>query len=365
MEKADSTDVQQARWEKRAANLAIQAGMLEGLEKLEANRKDILRILAYHRIGYQKEAHGQYDPSLISATPEAFAKQMEYLMEHYNVLSLESLLCYIDSRTSLPPRSVLITFDDAYRDFLDYAWPVLKDHRIPTVLFAPTGYLDGGRLFWWDLLHRAIFQPTAFGLSLPLEGEWELGTEQQRITAFEDLKQRIQSYDNRHAMRLLKKVLQKLALPEPLDNPILTWEEIRYLDAQGVYIAAHTQSHPILSRVSLEEAHLEVTRSQADLLANLGHTWPVFAFPVGHMPHIRGNLVSILAGSGFKLAVTMVEGHNLMLRSNPLLLKRVGMAPHLSMEEFRLILTRFYNLYGMIQKIRGKMREDESKPGRY
>jgi peptidoglycan/xylan/chitin deacetylase (PgdA/CDA1 family) len=363
METFDSNYGQQGSWEKRAANLAIQAGMLEGLEKLEANRKDILRILAYHRIGYQKEAHGQYDPSLISATPESFARQMQYLAEHYHVLSLESLLGYVDSRAPLPPRSVLITFDDAYRDFLDYAWPVLKHHRVPAVLFAPTGYLGGGRLFWWDLLHRAIFQSTVLGLSLPLEGEWELCTEEQRTKAFEELKHRIQSYDNRRAMRLLKKVLQKLALPEPLDNPILSWEEIRYLDAQGVYIAAHTQSHPILSRVSLEEAHLEVTRSQADLLAKLGHAWPVFAFPVGHMPHLRRDLVSILAASGFKMAVTMVEGHNLMPRSNPLLLKRVGMAPHLSMEEFRLILTRFYNLYGMIQKLRGKMREHGTKPG--
>jgi peptidoglycan/xylan/chitin deacetylase (PgdA/CDA1 family) len=348
--------LREARWDKRIAGLAVKAGLLDAIEALESGKKDILRILAYHRIGYHKENGSLYDPALINATPESFAEQMEYLAKHYNVLSLETLLEHLASGTPLPPRSVLITFDDAYHDFLDYAWPVLKRCHLPVVLFVPTGYLEGGRLFWWDLLYRAIFQTSARELALPMEGVWKLHNQSSRAQAFEDIKLRIQSYEQPRANRLLHRVLHRLELPEPLDNPILSWEEVRYLDAQGVYMCAHTRSHPILSRLSLQEAQQEVVQSQADLQSRLGRQWPVFSFPVGHAVHLRKDLKPFMIESGFKLAVTMIEGHNHMQRSDPLFMRRVGMAPHLSLEEFRLTLTGFYQLYGMVKKVRSMLR---------
>jgi peptidoglycan/xylan/chitin deacetylase (PgdA/CDA1 family) len=349
------SNLEEARWDKRAARLAVKAGLLDAIEAFESRRPDILRILAYHRIGYQKELDGLYDPALINATPESFAEQMEYLARHYNVLSLESLLSHVDSGTPLPPRSVLITFDDAYHDFLDHAWPVLKRCQLPVVLFVPTGFMEGGRLFWWDLLHRAIFQTRALDLTLP-EGVWNLQSQTLRSQAFEDLKQRMQAYEHSRASRMLNQVLRKLELREASDSPILSWEEIRYLDAQGVYMCAHTCNHPILSRISLQEAQQEIVQSQADLQSRLGHTWPVFAFPVGHSEHLRKDLAAFMAEAGFKLAVTMIEGHNRMQRADLLFLQRVGMAPHLSLDEFRLTLTGFYNLYGTLKQARSKLR---------
>jgi peptidoglycan/xylan/chitin deacetylase (PgdA/CDA1 family) len=356
IETVESAALPGKRWDKRVAGLAVQAGLLNALEALEAGRKDILRILAYHRIGYPNELGGLYDPALINATPEGFAAQMEYLAGHYNVLSLETLLEHVDSGASLPPRSVLITFDDAYHDFLDYAWPVLKRFQLPAVMFIPTGCLEGGHLFWWDLLYRAIFQASAHELSLPMEGEWKLHNPRLRAQAFEDLKLRIQAYDQPRAARLLNRVLRKLGLSEPLDSPLLSWDEVRYLDGQGVYMCAHTRTHPILSRISLQDAQQEVSQSQADLQSRLGHTWPVFSFPVGHETHLRRDLAPFMVETGFKLAVTMIEGHNRLQQADPLFLHRVGMAPHLSLDEFRLALTGFYDLYGAVKKARSRWR---------
>ena len=53
-------------------------------------------------------------------------------------------------------------------------------------------------------------------------------------------------------------------------------------------------------------------------------------------------------GAGFKVAMTLIEGHNVLGRTHPLRLRRVGMAPHISIAEFRLILTGMYNVYGTL-----------------
>ena len=75
-----------------------------------------------------------------------FDEQMTQLRElGYTAVSLDEVLAYYVDGVPLPPRAVLITFDDAYRDNLENAVPILVEHGYPAVLFAPIGYLDGSR----------------------------------------------------------------------------------------------------------------------------------------------------------------------------------------------------------------------------
>src|SRR5687767_9555656 len=76
------------------------------------NRANLLRVLTYHRIAGAAE-RPDLAPSLISAAPEDFAAQMEHLAVHYHPLSAQELLDSHQLGRPLPPRSVLVTFDDA------------------------------------------------------------------------------------------------------------------------------------------------------------------------------------------------------------------------------------------------------------
>jgi peptidoglycan/xylan/chitin deacetylase (PgdA/CDA1 family) len=81
----------------------------------------------------------------------------------------------------LPPRAVLITFDDAYDDFGKTAWPILQHFRLPATLFVPTAYPDQPqRAFWWDRLYRAMVLASASEVySAPL-GTLPLGNSVER-----------------------------------------------------------------------------------------------------------------------------------------------------------------------------------------
>jgi len=66
-------------------------------------------VLMYHEIGREKNNN-----TVIS--PELFQQHMAYLYEHnYTTISLEDLYGYIRGEKGLPPKPVVITFDDGYR----------------------------------------------------------------------------------------------------------------------------------------------------------------------------------------------------------------------------------------------------------
>ena len=51
-------------------------------------------------------------------------------------------------------RFVCITFDDGYRDKLQWAYPMLKKHEIPFALYIPTSFPDRLGELWWLALER-------------------------------------------------------------------------------------------------------------------------------------------------------------------------------------------------------------------
>ena len=93
-------------------------------------RPGLLRVLTYHRVAELAD-RPDLDPRLISTTPAVFDQQMRYLAGHFKVVSLNEVLETLKGGKRLPDRAVLITFDDAYCDFTDYAWPILKRHKLP------------------------------------------------------------------------------------------------------------------------------------------------------------------------------------------------------------------------------------------
>ncbi|HEX9115322.1 MAG TPA: polysaccharide deacetylase family protein [Anaerolineae bacterium] len=339
------------RWDKWGAQVLIHSGLLAGIERSEARQENVLRILAYHRIGDPADDRQRGDPSLFSVSAEGFSAQMAYLAEHYHAISPTEMLAALGGSHRLPPRSVLITFDDAYHDFLDLAWPVLQRLQLPAVLFVATDYVGGSQIYWWDRLHQALARTECCELRLPDGSYWQLSGEAARHRALKAIGRRLKHMEHGAAMALIGQIVDRLAVKIDSSGLILNWDEVRQMRDGGLYVGAHTASHPILSRVSTEQARREIVQSQQAVQEELGQSWPIFCYPVGHPPDLRADLVTVLREEGFQAAVTMIEGHNIVGQSEPLRLRRVAVAPHITLDEFRLILTRAYDLYGAVAQV--------------
>jgi peptidoglycan/xylan/chitin deacetylase (PgdA/CDA1 family) len=92
----------------------------------------------------------------LTVTPEAFERQMRFFKEHkYNVISLEDAADIIKNKKKAPPRTVVVTFDDGYKNNYTYAFPVLKKYNFPATIFVvinDMGYLGGIGLSWDEIL---------------------------------------------------------------------------------------------------------------------------------------------------------------------------------------------------------------------
>jgi biofilm PGA synthesis lipoprotein PgaB len=98
-----------------------------------------LIVLAYHEIAEGPKTLERD----FAVTPEHFQAQIGWLAEHgYHFASIDELLAAQAGRRRLPPRSVLLSFDDGYRSFYDNAFPVLKRHRAPAVLGLVGSWLE-------------------------------------------------------------------------------------------------------------------------------------------------------------------------------------------------------------------------------
>lgn len=107
----------------------------------------IVPILTYHNLGEQAKGR------LVLAAA-SFREQMQYLRTNgYRVVSLGDFVEFTRLGRQLPQKAVVLTFDDGYRSFKDFAYPVLKELGFTATLFIYTDWVGAGRgaLTWSDL----------------------------------------------------------------------------------------------------------------------------------------------------------------------------------------------------------------------
>jgi peptidoglycan/xylan/chitin deacetylase (PgdA/CDA1 family)/nucleoid-associated protein YgaU len=106
----------------------------------------LVPALVYHNIGPE-------DRGRLTIAVRKFEAQMRALhAEGFHTVSLGDFLEYTAGRRQLPRKSVLLTFDDGYRSFTQYARPILKDLGFTATLFVYSNFVaGGGGLSWLDL----------------------------------------------------------------------------------------------------------------------------------------------------------------------------------------------------------------------
>jgi Polysaccharide deacetylase len=99
-----------------------------------------LPILMYHSISTREECTHPYYRTVTS--PEVFAQQMQYLHGNaYSTVGLDDVSRCLAGQPKTPPRPVVITFDDGFRDFYTHAFPILSEYGFTSTMFLPTAYI--------------------------------------------------------------------------------------------------------------------------------------------------------------------------------------------------------------------------------
>jgi peptidoglycan/xylan/chitin deacetylase (PgdA/CDA1 family) len=297
----------------------------------------VLRIVAYHRVA-QFQSNPAVDDRSISATPSAFRDQMQHVAKHYRCISMPELLEAIERRAPLPRKSVLITFDDGYRDFADIAWPILKNLGLPATMFVPTAFPDHPeRAFWPDKLYQAFRHTRRTRLTHTPLGSISLLTWEERQHGLRALQNYIVTVTNEEAMRLVDYVCAELIETKIDGGGVLSWNQLRQLARDGVTIGSHSRTHPILTQIAPEEVREEIRSSQEDLKRELGAALPILCYPNGNH---NESVAAILRQEGIRLAFTTIPSRDDLNATNLLRLGRTCITPRSSLAIFRARLQR-------------------------
>ena len=188
-------------------------------------------VLMYHRVNENLDEE-------MTVHKDEFEKMIKVFSQNYKVISLVDLIAKLKKKEKLDSKTIVITFDDGYKDNYEYAAPILKKYGLPATFFVTSGYIDTKRIFEWDKVNP-----------------------------------------NKHDM--------------------MTWDDVRDLSRLGFDIGSHTVNHVNLGKVDVETAITELTKSKQKIENELNKEIRLFAYPFGRMDCIRDEVVDVVKNAGY------------------------------------------------------------------
>jgi len=238
-----------------------------------------LVVLTYHSI---------LPDETFSTPPDVFARQLEYLVERFRLVSLDAWLQRAEGGGADQRPAALVSFDDGYENFFRFAFPLLQKFEVPALLFITTGLVTGG-----------------CGVAA-------------RLGMYGHL-------------------------------PPLSWGQLRELQAGGVTIGSHTHRHCDLGQATRAEAAEELTYSKKILEDQLEAPIKFFAYPWGYRQNIGRETSSVLRETGYLAACSSLWGKN-TAATDPYLLRRVRVDAWDTPEDFRAKVEGAWDFIGLYQK---------------
>jgi peptidoglycan/xylan/chitin deacetylase (PgdA/CDA1 family)/2-polyprenyl-3-methyl-5-hydroxy-6-metoxy-1,4-benzoquinol methylase len=175
-----------------------------------------LPILMYHRVA--EDGPAELAPYRVA--PALFERQLAYLRRHgYRTITVEEWLQVLAEQDGrIDDRVVALTFDDAYRDFITDAWPLLRKYGFSATVYVATDHVGG-------------------------HAEWDRAPGEAA--------------------------------------PIMSWHELRALAGEGLAIGAHSGAHPFMTQLAPADMLAEGRRSKERLERELGRPVVTMAYPYG------------------------------------------------------------------------------------
>jgi peptidoglycan/xylan/chitin deacetylase (PgdA/CDA1 family) len=262
-------------------------------------------ILMYHRVCPVTQARPWFARGT-AVTPEAFQRQMQWLVRHFEVVPLRTLLAHGGGSSSggMHPRAS-ITFDDGYADTFTHALPVCQALGIVGTVFPVAGHLaEEGQTLWFDafygLLQRVVDASGDAGPDADI-----LGTPLSRWVRGPD-KEQLQHATSVQRPDLLARLAQRLgvAAASPCTALYLSVTQLTRLVHLGWSLGGHGQTHTRFT--SLDDVALQQEmQAGLDLARTFDSGDPILAYPDGANDM---RVAHVARATGFRWALTVTPG---------------------------------------------------------
>ena len=290
-------------------------------------------ILMYHRVLPSGIVEEEGIQAGMYVQPETFERQLIFLKEHFEIQSIRQFMNHCGKERHLEKPCCLITFDDGWYDFYQYAFPILFKHNAPATVFLPTDYIGTPKRFWTSRLAELLTQlgnvkrhkPKSVSVGPVMAIVNEIisysGPYHSRLERAVDV---LKSQSHNHIEEVLSILNGYVGgWKKEQERDFISWDEVAEIFRTDlVSFGSHTASHRILTMLSEKEIRKELETSMERLLKEgiVKRDLLSFCYPNGDY---NDAIAAMVEGSGYKLAFTTKNGWN-RVNQDLFKLKRIG-----------------------------------------
>jgi peptidoglycan/xylan/chitin deacetylase (PgdA/CDA1 family) len=306
------------------------AGILRLLQFI--HRKQIVIWIAHGVMNGRDDS--SWTPLRPQLSPEKLDKHLRLLSKRYRFVSLMDAVEMLQGHKPLQPYSMVLTFDDGYRNNLTHALPILRRYGAPAAFFLPTGFLDNPRPLWFDRLDYALQHVQVHdrevrvgSFTMRLDGHSREALRQSYLQLRRTGKRQLMSDEEfiRDTERLAAQFEAEsgcaLADIQSEDDwsAMMTWEQVRQVADDRVAFGSHTVDHVRLALIKSETARDQLMRSKRDIETRTGKPCLSLCYPDGNF---TDETVRLAKECGYRCGLTTEEGLN-SVGDNLMTLKRI------------------------------------------
>jgi peptidoglycan/xylan/chitin deacetylase (PgdA/CDA1 family) len=279
-------------------------------------------VLMYHRVLSEEEASRYPSQVGMMVKNETFRKQMKYIKKHFRPIPLGDFVDHLHRGIPFHSKTCLVTFDDGWRDNFINAYPILKENKIPAVIFLPTDFVGSNRHFWQGEITDILLSIRGFASK-----DTEFGIKVMKTLDHKFVRDIISCNDGdlpenlnsmlaglkKNAITEIEKLIQALRDILPCERTLvekesdfLAWDEVRLLAREGIAFGSHGKSHVLLPAISGREVLKEISESKQEIEKQIGQPIDSFSYPNGNYNEVVTEAVKT---AGYQVTFGTEMGH--------------------------------------------------------
>ncbi|WP_118829979.1 polysaccharide deacetylase family protein [Salinibacter ruber] len=299
-----------------------------------------ITILMYH---YVRDMPRSRYPQIKGLPIGEFRQQVEYVQDHYSVISAEQLIQAVTDGADLPSKAALLTFDDGYLDHFTNVFPLLDAKGLPACFFPPARCVLEREVLDVNKIHHVLASSSSpdeiSDRLFELVEAWG-GNKLRSRDEYREAVAGSHRFDEPRVI-LIKRMLQR-ELPDPLRTRILDHlfetcvdvseevlaeelymdlDQVRCMRRHGMYVGSHGDRHDWMNRLDPKEQQRDIDRS-LEFLDQVGTSldrW-IMCYPYGaHDASLRRYLCERGCAVGLKTGAEVAD----LSRDDPLALPRL------------------------------------------
>lgn len=243
-------------------------------------------ILMFHRVIPWVNKERIHNHLSLEISPEHLEDIINFFKNrNYHFIDLDLMPAWLQDKNNENKKFVIFTFDDGYKDNLDFAFPVFRKFNVPFTIYITNSFPENNSVLWWYILEKILMENDELRYTFSdKDMKIDCSDYRKKELAFTNLRMLFTRYSANNLEDEISGFFSRYGHNiHELNNEItLGWDEIKQLVNEPlVTIGSHTINHYNLCSLPDEKAFHEISGSKKMIESKINKSVNHFSYPLG------------------------------------------------------------------------------------